>query len=147
MCDQYFRQLFESDFVLFRSWSSSLRPFRFRSLSISGSGDRRDSESSSQKSFRHHRRSVRTRFETKKKFFLFETEKKPFCLNLKKGFFWRDIGLSQLTSSYFILSHGAAGFYQPTVLKYPPSHLQDYSICNSTSLEFPTVSLSKLMLH
>ena len=42
--------------------------------------------------------------------------------------------LSQLTSSYFILSHGA-GFYNPTIPQYPPSHLYDYSSCNSARLD------------
>ena len=48
-----------------------------------------------------------------------------------------DIGLSQPTSAHFILNHGG-GFYKPTIPQYTPSHLQDYSTCNSATLECPT---------
>ncbi len=39
-----------------------------------------------------------------------------------------DFGLSRLTSLQFIQNH-VAGFYKPTNPQSPPSHLQDYSIC------------------
>jgi len=52
-------------------------------------------------------------------------------------FFLFDFGLSQLRSLQFILYH-IAGFYKPTVPQSPPSHLQDYSICNNARLEFST---------
>ncbi len=53
-------------------------------------------------------------------------------------FFWTlDFGLSQLTSLQFIHCH-VAGFYKPTIPQSPPSHLQDYSICNNARLEFST---------
>ncbi len=48
-----------------------------------------------------------------------------------------DFGLSQLTSLQFIHCH-VAGFYKPTIPQSPPSHLQDYSICNNARLEFST---------
>ena len=57
-----------------------------------------------------------------------------------KFFLW-DIGLSWLMSSHFIQYHHGAGFYKPKVTQYPPSHLQDYSTCNSARLEFPTVCI------
>jgi hypothetical protein len=50
-------------------------------------------------------------------------------------FFLLDFGLSQLTSLQFIHCH-VAGFYKPTIPQSPPSHLQDYSICNNARLEF-----------
>jgi hypothetical protein len=51
-------------------------------------------------------------------------------------FFWTlDFGLSQLTSLQFIHCH-VAGFYKLTIPQSPPSHLQDYSICNNARLEF-----------
>jgi hypothetical protein len=54
------------------------------------------------------------------------------------NFFWLDFCLSQLTSLQIILYH-VAGFYKPTIPHIsPPSHLQDYSICNYASLEFST---------
>ena len=43
-----------------------------------------------------------------------------------------------LVSSHFILSH-RAGFYEPTVPQYPPSHLQDYNTCNSAMLSFSNI--------
>jgi len=46
-----------------------------------------------------------------------------------------DFGLSRLTSLQFIQYH-VAGFYKPTIPQSPPSHLQDYSICNNARLEF-----------
>ena len=46
-----------------------------------------------------------------------------------------DIGLIQLTSSHFILNHGA-GFYKPSIPQYPPSHLQDYSTCQVIFLSY-----------
>jgi hypothetical protein len=52
-------------------------------------------------------------------------------------FFFLDFGLSQLTSLQFIQCH-VAGFYKPTIPQSPPSHLQDYSICNNARLEFST---------
>jgi hypothetical protein len=48
-----------------------------------------------------------------------------------------DFGLSQLTSLQFIHCH-VARFYKPTIPQSPPSHLQDYSICNNARLEFST---------
>jgi hypothetical protein len=55
-------------------------------------------------------------------------------------FFFLDFGLSQLTSAslQFIHCH-VAGFYKPTIPQSPPSHLQDYSICNNARLEFSTI--------
>jgi hypothetical protein len=52
-------------------------------------------------------------------------------------FFFLDLGLSQLTSLQFVHCH-VAGFYKPTIPQSPPSHLQDYSICNNARLEFST---------
>ena len=49
-----------------------------------------------------------------------------------------DFGLSRLTSLQFIQYH-VAGFYKPTIPQSPPSHLQDYSICNNARLEFSTI--------
>ena len=51
--------------------------------------------------------------------------------------FFLDFGLSQLTSLQFIHCH-VAGFYKPAIPQSPPSHLQDYSICNNARLEFST---------
>ncbi len=48
-----------------------------------------------------------------------------------------DFGLSQLTSLQFILYH-ASGFLKPTIPQSPSSHLQDYSICNNSRIEFST---------
>jgi hypothetical protein len=53
-------------------------------------------------------------------------------------FFLLDFGLSRLTSLQFI-QHHVAGFYKPTIPQSPPSHLQDYSICNNARLEFSTI--------
>ena len=53
-------------------------------------------------------------------------------------FFLLDFGLSQLTSLQFIQYH-VAGFYKPTIPQSPPSHLQDYSICNNARLKFSTI--------
>ncbi len=50
-------------------------------------------------------------------------------------FFLLDFGLSRLTSLQFIQYH-VAGFYKPTIPQSPPSHLQDYSICNNARLDF-----------
>ena len=58
-------------------------------------------------------------------------------------FFLLDFGLSRLTSLQFIQYH-AAGFYKPTIPQSPPSHLQDYSICNNARLEFFHNFCSKL---
>ncbi len=44
---------------------------------------------------------------------------------------------SAYNSFYTIYVH-VAGFYKPTVSQSPPSHLQDYSICNNVRLEFST---------
>ena len=52
--------------------------------------------------------------------------------------FLLDSGLSRLTSLQFIQYH-VAGFYNPTIPQSPPSHLQDYSICNNARLEFSTI--------
>ncbi len=49
-----------------------------------------------------------------------------------------DFGLSWLTSLQFIQYH-VAGFYKPTIPQSPPSHFQDYSICNNAGLEFSTI--------
>ncbi len=49
-----------------------------------------------------------------------------------------DFGLSRLTSLQFTQYH-VAGFYKPTIPQCPPSHLQDYSICNNARLEFSTI--------
>ena len=46
-----------------------------------------------------------------------------------------DFGLIQLKSLQFILYH-VTGFYKPTIPQSPPSHFQDYSICNNLRLEF-----------
>ena len=64
-------------------------------------------------------------------FFLLE------CLTNIIIYFLGDFGLSQLTSLQFIHCH-VAGFYKPTIPQSPPSHLQDYSICNNARLEFST---------
>jgi hypothetical protein len=53
-------------------------------------------------------------------------------------FFCLDFGLSRLKSLQFIQYH-VAGFYKPTIPQSPPSHLQDYSICNNARLEFSTI--------
>jgi hypothetical protein len=53
-------------------------------------------------------------------------------------FFLLDFGLSRLTSLQFI-QYYVAGFYKPTIPQSPPSHLQDYSICNNAMLEFSTI--------
>ena len=53
----------------------------------------------------------------------------------QKFFFFLDFGLSWLTSLQFIQYH-VAGFYKPAIPQSPPSHLQDYSICNNARLEF-----------
>jgi len=58
-------------------------------------------------------------------------------MNMCCWFFLLDFGLSQLASLQFILYH-VAGFYKPTIPQIPPSHLQDYSICNNARLEFST---------
>jgi hypothetical protein len=47
-------------------------------------------------------------------------------------------GLSRLTSLHFIQYH-VAGFYKPTILQSPPSHLREYSTCNNARLEFSTI--------
>jgi hypothetical protein len=52
------------------------------------------------------------------------------------GFFW-DFGVSQLTSLHSFCTL-QLDFYKPTVPQSPPSHLQDYSICNNARLEFST---------
>ena len=52
--------------------------------------------------------------------------------NVGKRHFLRDIGLIQVTSFHYLLP--GAGFYKSNVSQYPPSHLQDYSTCNCTSL-------------
>ena len=54
-----------------------------------------------------------------------------------------DINVSKLTSYHFILIHGAK-FYMPTIPKYPPSNLQDYSTCNCNSFRFQHICLSML---
>ena len=61
-------------------------------------------------------------------------------ITAKNSFFFLllDFGLSRLTSLQFIQYH-VAGFYKPTIPQSPPSHLQDYSTCNNTSLEFSTI--------
>jgi hypothetical protein len=61
-------------------------------------------------------------------------------ITAKNSFFFLllDFGLSRLTSLQFIQYH-VAGFYKPTIPQSPPSHLQDYSICNNASLEFSTI--------
>jgi hypothetical protein len=51
--------------------------------------------------------------------------------------FFLDFGISRLTSLHFILCH-VAGLYKPTIPQSPPSHLWDYSTCNSARLEFST---------
>ncbi len=48
-------------------------------------------------------------------------------------FFWTLVSVSL----QFIHCH-VAGFYKPTIPQSPPSHLQDYSICNNAKLEFST---------
>ena len=53
-------------------------------------------------------------------------------------FFFLDFGLNRLTSLQFIQYH-VAGFYKPTIPQSPPSHLQDYSTCNSARLKFSTI--------
>jgi hypothetical protein len=53
-------------------------------------------------------------------------------------FFLLDFGLSRLTSLQFIQYH-VAGFYKLTIPQSPPSHLQDYSICNIARSEFSTI--------
>ena len=42
--------------------------------------------------------------------------------------------------------HSIPWFYKPTIPQYPPSHLQDYSTCNSARLIFcPTLSFHALI--
>ena len=59
-------------------------------------------------------------------------------------FLW-DFGLSLLTSSHFILNHGA-GFYKPTIPQYSPTHLKDYSTCNSARFRVSNIFLYPLLL-
>ena len=59
-------------------------------------------------------------------------------------FSWDIVGLSLPTSPHFILNNGAV-FYKPTVLNYPPSHVQEYYTCNSARLEFPTIFIPALI--
>ncbi len=54
------------------------------------------------------------------------------------SFFLLNFVLSRLTSLQFIQYH-VAGFYKPTIPQSPPSHLRDYSTCNSARLEFSTI--------
>ena len=65
------------------------------------------------------------------------TVRLQYWLKRELFFFFLDFGLSQLTSLQFIHCH-VAGFYKPTIPQSPPSHLQDYSICNNARLEFST---------
>jgi hypothetical protein len=53
-------------------------------------------------------------------------------------FFCWTFCLSRLTSLQFIL-YQLAGFHKPTISQSPPTHLQDYSICNNARLEFSTI--------
>jgi hypothetical protein len=65
----------------------------------------------------------------------------PTLPNFNHFFFFfllLDFGLSRLTSLQF-LQYQVAGFYKPTIPQSPPSHLQDYSICNNARLEFSTI--------
>ena len=72
-------------------------------------------------------------------FFFFKLKKKTL-----RFYIFGDISLSQLTSSQFNHYHHGAGFLS-TVPQYPPSQLQDYSICNSNRLEFPTFLIHALI--
>ncbi len=37
-----------------------------------------------------------------------------------------------------VILYHVAGLYKPTIPQSPPSHLQDYSICNNARFEFST---------
>jgi hypothetical protein len=54
-----------------------------------------------------------------------------------------EFGLSRLTSLQFI-QYCVAGFYKPTILQSPCSHLWDYSTCYNDMLEFLTIFVPSL---
>jgi hypothetical protein len=67
---------------------------------------------------------------------MFQSKRQKKRKKILNFFFY--FGLSQLTTLQFILYH-VAGFYEPFYVPIiPPSHLQDYSICNNARLEFST---------
>ncbi len=47
-----------------------------------------------------------------------------------------------LWTSLLIILCSVAGFYKLTIPQSPPSHLQDYIICNNARLEFSTILCS-----
>ncbi len=61
-----------------------------------------------------------------------------FFLKETVFFLLLDFGLSQLPSLQFNQYH-VAGFCKPTIPQSPPSHLQDYNICNNARLKFSTI--------
>ncbi len=69
--------------------------------------------------------------------FIWRKLKDSFSRYYNITIFWGDFGLSWLTSLQFILCHVSV-FYKPTIPQSPPSHLRDYSTCNSARLKFST---------